>query len=217
MFLTHNAVPPAGVALARNVLHGALKVAMQDDLLARNPIDATPAPRIDNPEITPPDVDAIMHLLALAEAQEHPMFAALHLAAYTGARWGEILGLAWGSVDLESGTISITRSLGRAKMDLVMEPPKTRNGRRVVDLDARTVEVLRAHQGMQVLEKMGAEGAYQDQGLVFVNALGQAYQPDAAHPGLPISSPAKRTWQAKIPCSPSQSRNDSFCCQRKPL
>lgn len=175
--LSTDGMAPAGVSLVRNVLHGALRAAMLADLLARNPVEATPAPRINNPEVTPPDVDAIMNLLASAEAQGHPLFAALHLAAYTGARRGEILGLAWESVDLGPGTISITRSLGRAKAGLIMEPPKTRNGRRVIDLDARTVEVLRAHQGMQLLEKMGADGAYQDQGLVFANALGQPINP----------------------------------------
>ncbi|MSQ22796.1 MAG: site-specific integrase, partial [Dehalococcoidia bacterium] len=41
----------------------------------------------------------------------------------------------------------------------------------------RTVEVLRAHQGRQLLEKMQADGAYTDQGLVFANPLGKPINP----------------------------------------
>ncbi|MSQ40619.1 MAG: hypothetical protein EXR55_02955 [Dehalococcoidia bacterium] len=69
------------------------------------------------------------------------------------------------TVDMEKGSIAITQSLGRARVGIILQPPKTRNGRRIIDLNARTVAVLRAHQGRQVLEKMQAEGAYHDQGL----------------------------------------------------
>ncbi|MDO8750670.1 MAG: site-specific integrase [Dehalococcoidia bacterium] len=175
--LSADGMAPAGVDLVRNVVHGALKAAMRLDLLHRNVVDAAPAPKIDRPEIAPPDADAVGKVLALAKSQVHPLFAALHLAAYTGARRGEVLALAWEYVDLHAGTISITRSLDRAKAGLVFEPPKTRNGRRLIDLDQRTIEVLRAHQGRQLLEKMQAEGAYVDQGLVFANALGQPINP----------------------------------------
>jgi len=172
-----DSMAPATVEMVRVILHGALKAAMQADLLARNPVDATRAPTIDRPEVVPPDVSQISDVLALAKAQEHPLFAALHLAAYSGARRGEILALDWEHVNLDKGTIAIARSLGRARQGLVFDLPKTRNGRRTIDLDNRTVEVLRAHQGRQLLEKMQAEDAYSDQGLVFADPLGRPINP----------------------------------------
>ena len=102
---------------------------------------------------------------------------ALHLLAYTGARRGEILALDWQHTNLTEGTISIVRSLGRSREGLTFGPPKTANGRRVIDLDPRTVEVLQAHQGRQLLEKIQAEGVYEDKDLVFANALGQPINP----------------------------------------
>ena len=47
----------------------------------------------------------------------------------------------------------------------------------MIDLDARTIAVLRAHQGRQLLEKMEAKGAYFDQGYVFTGALGGYIDP----------------------------------------
>lgn len=175
--LIEHGMAPAGVDLVRTVLHGALKAAIQQELLSRNVVDATTPPRVERREIAPPEIEAVASILAHAEQAGQPLFSALHVLAYTGARRGEILALDWEHVNLADGTISIVRSLGRSRAGLTFGPPKTANGRRVIDLDWRTVEVLQAHQGRQLLEKMQAEGAYQDQGLVFANPLGDPVNP----------------------------------------
>lgn len=168
---------PAGVDLVRTVLHGALKAAVQQELLSRNVVEATTPPRVERSEVVPPEVESVAGILAQAEEAGHPLFATLHLLAYTGARRGEVLALDWQHVDLGEGTISIVRSLGRSREGLTLGPPKTANGRRLIDLDRRTVEVLQAHQGRQLLEKIQAEGAYQDNGLVFADPLGDPINP----------------------------------------
>ena len=83
----------------------------------------------------------------------------------------------WQHVKLAEGTISIVRSVGRSRDGLIFGPPKTNKGRRVIDLDQRTIEVLQAHQGGQLLEKVQAEGAYEDEDLVFANPLGDLINP----------------------------------------
>ncbi|MCZ6788839.1 MAG: site-specific integrase, partial [Chloroflexi bacterium] len=134
-------------------------------------------PRIERSEIVPPQIEAVVRVLESADATGHYLFAALHLLAYTGARRGEILALDWEHVNLTEGTISIMRSLGRSREGLILGPPKTSNGRRVIDLDQRTIEVLQAHQGRQLLEKVQAEGAYKDKDLVFANPVGDLINP----------------------------------------
>jgi integrase len=175
--LKEGGMAPAGVDLVRTVLHGAIKAALQQDLVARNVVDATPAPHVERTEVHPPSAQGVAGLLALAEAKGHPLFPALHLTAYTGCRRGEVLALTWQYVNLEAGTAAIVRSLGRARAGLVFEEPKTTAGRRILDLDDRTVEVLRAHRGHQLLQKMEAGEAYSDQGLVFANELGAPINP----------------------------------------
>ncbi|MCZ6891837.1 MAG: hypothetical protein O7F09_04920, partial [Chloroflexi bacterium] len=113
--LTTQGMAPAGVDLCRNVLHGALKAAVQQELLSRNVVDATAPPRVERSEIVPPQIEAVAHVLDSADAAGHYLFAALHLLAYTGARRGEILALDWEHVNLTEGTISIMRSLEGAE------------------------------------------------------------------------------------------------------
>lgn len=175
--LADKGMAPAGIGVVRIVLHGCLKAAIRQDLLVRNVVEAVPPPRLEQAEIAPPDIQAVRRILALAESAGHPAFPILHFLAYTGARAGEALGLTWEAVDLDKGSVAIVQSLGRARIGKIIQPPKTRNGRRVIDLDNRTIEVLRAHQGRQLLEKMQAEDAYSDQGYVFTNALGETLDP----------------------------------------
>ena len=46
----------------------------------------------------------------LATAQQHRLFAFFHVAAYTGARRGELLNLRWKDIDLDGKKITITGS-----------------------------------------------------------------------------------------------------------
>src|SRR5439155_1349940 len=46
----------------------------------------------------------------LTEIESHWLATAFHLAANTGMRRGEVLGLAWGDVDLDAGRISVQKS-----------------------------------------------------------------------------------------------------------
>jgi integrase len=130
-------------------------------------------------EVEPPEITAVRRILETAREQEHPLFPCLHLIAYTGVRRGEALGLRWQDVNPEAGTISIVQTLGRSLEGLLFQPPKTNAGRRVIDLDDGTIAVLRAHQGQQLLHKTQLEGAYQDQGLVFADPLGDPLNPMA--------------------------------------
>jgi integrase len=67
-----------------------------------------------------------------------PTLPAFWLAANTGMRRSELLGLRWGDVDLESSRLGVNRALVSVAYELHDSPGKTRSSRRSVDLDART-------------------------------------------------------------------------------
>ena len=69
----------------------------------------------------------------------------IHLLAYTGLRQGEALSLTWEHVDLDDGYQLVRQSLRRRTGQKVVSSPKTASGNRWVDLDERTVELLREH------------------------------------------------------------------------
>jgi integrase len=176
--LSTQGMAPAGVELVHCVISGMLKEAVKQEFVWRNVAKVVTPPKVDRKEVEPPEIAEVLRLLNIAKAQEHPLYPCLHLIAYTGLRRGEALGLRWQDVNLEAGTISVVRSLGRStEKGLVFSPPKTTSGRRVVDLDEDTVAVLRAHQGRQLLWQVELGDVFQGQGLVFPNETGRPLNP----------------------------------------
>jgi integrase len=70
-----------------------------------------------------------------------------HLAAGTGMRRGEVLGLRWADVDLDRARVAVRRTLVLAGGRVVTSEPKTARGRRSIAIDPRTVAALRSWQG----------------------------------------------------------------------
>jgi integrase len=103
------------------------------------------------------------------------------LAAMTGMRRGELLGLTWRALALESGRLAVDQQLIAVKGGVTFAAPKTARSRRTVALDADTVAALEAHQEAQLLGRAFAGEAYEDRDLV----TRPADLPAAAHRGVP--------------------------------
>ncbi len=178
--LSASGMAPAGVELVHRVISAACKYAVKMDVLWRNPAQAVTPPKVEQKEIKPPEIPGVKRILELAEQDGEPFFPAMHLTAFTGMRRGEVLGLRWSDVDLEKGALSVVQTLGRSlDQGLIFEGPKSKGGRRAIDLDSRTIAVLRAHRVRQLEHRLKAGGAFEDQGLVFCDALGNPLNPMA--------------------------------------
>ncbi len=79
----------------------------------------------------------------LDTARSHRLYPALHLAAHTGMRRGEIAGLKWCDLDTSTQRVAIRRTLQCVGGQPVEFGVKTRTSRRSVELDHGTVDLLR--------------------------------------------------------------------------
>lgn len=120
-------------------------------------------------------------LEATAEDRYGPVWSFL---ALSGARRGEALGLRWADLDLEAGSASIRqqvlpmpRETGRGRVGQVVTGTKTADAR-VIQLDASTVAMLKAHRRAQARERLAVGAGYVDHGLVFPAPDGRPVQPD---------------------------------------
>lgn len=167
------------VAYIHAILHRALKDACRWGLIAKNPADLADPPRksaTKAPERTiwtPEQLRAFIHSIA-----GHRLFAAFVLVATTGLRRGELAGLRWEYVDLETGRISIRRTLISVDYRIEHSQPKSERSRRSVTLDPFTVAALRAHRARQLQERLAAGTGWIDTGLVFANEDGSMVHPD---------------------------------------
>lgn len=76
------------------------------------------------------------------------------IAATTGLRLGEVLGLTWSAIDLEAGTLRVVASLQLIAGELVSVEPKTDRARRTVALPPATVALLRRHRADQARRRL---------------------------------------------------------------
>ncbi len=79
----------------------------------------------------------------LTAARAQRLYSALHVAAHTGMRRGEIVGLKWSDLDVTNKRLSVQRTLQCVAGRPVEFGVKTRTSRRCIDLDTGTIGELR--------------------------------------------------------------------------
>jgi integrase len=170
---------PKSVKYIHTTLHRALKQAVRWSLVPRNAAAEADPPRVITPEMRPLSPAQARTLL---EAVEGNRLEALYvLAVTTGMRQGELLGLGWEDVDLESRTVQVRRTLTLAKGGPCLTEPKTRGSRRHIRVTSGAVEALRRH-----LKRQEAEGAargheWNARDLVFCTRRGTPIRRDNLH------------------------------------
>lgn len=164
---------PATIRRARNVLSAAFKQAVRWRLLQRNPVDDVDVPRQVRREMHAMNLDEARAFLAVTDQGPHAVLFAFALA--TGMRPGEYLALRWADLDLERGTASVQRSLGRPRKGggYAFDEPKTASSRRQVPLPAPLVRQLRAQRRTVVAARLRVGEAWRDLDLVFPGPLGE--------------------------------------------
>lgn len=119
----------ASLRQAHAILARALKVAMQEGKIARNPIEAVKPPSTKTNKRKRLTVREAGRLL---EATDD---ARWWLAVFYGMRQGEVLGLRWCDVDFENGLIYVVQTLQKGKDGKpIFGDPKSDAGARIVPL-----------------------------------------------------------------------------------
>lgn len=113
----------------------------------------------------------------LDAVRSHRLHPAFHLAAHTGMRRGEVLGLRWRDLDLDAGRLSVRQALVEVAYEVHMSDVKTDTGRRTIDIDSGTVNVLKAWRIERAEENGGVEPAPDE--LVFCKPDGSWIHPQS--------------------------------------
>jgi integrase len=169
---------PKTVRHVHVLAHTCLAAAVRKGHLEHNPANRADPPSVPHhrPAVWwPDDLQAF-----LASVQADRLAALWMLAATTGMRRAELLGLAWDALDLDAkpARLEVRRTVVLVEgQPVLVEATKTAHGRRSFALDPATVAALKAHRTRQLAERLAWGGGWQDTGLVFTREDGSLIDP----------------------------------------
>ncbi len=148
------------------IISSALKLAVEQKLIARNPAEGCALPKVERKEMQTLPVEQLTSFLR--EAKESGVYEMYYIDLATGLRRGELLGLKWSDIDLEKGDLRVQRQIGRINSKIIEMPLKTKNAYRTLPLSADAIDVL-----MQQRRKTG------NSEWVFPSPTGGPMSPDS--------------------------------------
>lgn len=153
---------------------GAFKRARRKGWVTENPAHGAHIEPEPEPKTRVPELDEVNRLLAAADAHSEVFGIYCRLAAATGARRGELVGLQWGDIDLERLEIRIRRAVTYTPASgVVVDDVKgRRRARRAIAIGPRLAARLDAFRIAQGKEQLGRGRRPGDDGWLF------------SHPGL---------------------------------
>lgn len=162
---------PKTVRYIRGTLRTALSHAVRWGYISRNP-----AAVIDGPRVEPYEAQAfsVHESRKFLDAIKGDRLEALYSVALTiGLRQGEALGLRWQDIDLQLGTLQVTKQLQRINGEFQLVEPKTKRSRRILALPGIAVRHLQEHHSRQQAERARSAVKGNDWGLVFTTTEGR--------------------------------------------
>ncbi|MGQ7448950.1 tyrosine-type recombinase/integrase [Streptococcus suis] len=125
-------------------------------LLPFNPARDVMLPKVPKKEnkaikfIAPEDLKALMAYMEKLANKKFSYFFDYVLYSVllaTGCRFGEVVALEWSDIDLDNGTISITKNYSRLLK--LIGTPKSKAGVRIISIDKKTINLLRLYKNRQ--------------------------------------------------------------------
>lgn len=147
-----------------------------EQIISVNPVERAKLPRVGRTQITglwtPEQLRAF-----LATADGHRLSAFYRMAAYTGARRGELLFLRWHHIDLYKREITFDGSAAFVEGQRVEGSTKGDRSR-VVSLDDGTIAAMHNHRARQLAGRRQAGSLWVDFNYVFTTETGKPVAPD---------------------------------------
>lgn len=134
-----------------NVLNGLFEMALFDDSIPVSPMNKVKRPRQKKDEKAVTEADKaftaqeLNYILSCVANEPIKWQAFLYLAADTGCRRGELVGIQWSDIDLKNGIVAIKHNMQYSKAKGVYDVTPKGGKFRTVDLGEDTVSILTAY------------------------------------------------------------------------
>jgi len=162
---------------ARDTLRAAFTCAAEEEIISRNPaaVIRLPAPRTRKRRWW--SVDDARKFLESTRRDDESLYAAFVLILALGLRKGEVLGLTWELVNLDTAELYVGEQVQRVGRELLRREVKTETSEAPLPLPELCVVALKLRQEQQEADRGRADGAWINTGLVFTTRRGTAVEP----------------------------------------
>lgn len=159
------------------VLNKALKDAVRDGILIRNPAEGVSRPTVRKYQNNIYDANMLKILLEAANGTD--LYIPVTLGVSLGLRRGEVLGLQWKNINFNTGKVEIRQqaSYNEQKKIVELTTLKTENSIRTLPMPKGLVELLLEHKEKQEKIKKMIESDYIDNDLVCCHNDGTPLNP----------------------------------------
>ena len=173
--LKERCLAPATVKQTASILHAALRDAVRQGLIMKNPADQCTAPTVpDHREMDVWTEEQLTKYLADAAETATPSVLAFYITMVaTGCRPGELAGAPEDAVDFDHGTIRVRTNLVAAGRQPVFDEPKTRAGYRTIKLPREAVEAIRQTLLWKKQRRLKMGPKFRDGGTLFCTLRGR--------------------------------------------
>lgn len=167
---------PKSVRHLRNLLHLALKHAIENDLIRDNPCEGLRLPKKQRYEYT---FYNQQQLEAMFEAfRDEPLYPLLRIAVVYGLRRSELLGLQWDSVDFASDTLAIRHTVVKMEITVHKDCTKSEASYRTFPLLPEIREMLLELKDCEQENRRLFGSEYVESPYIFKWDNGQPFHPD---------------------------------------
>ena len=158
-----------------DLLKAAFKMAVQQEIMVRNPCDHVKPPKNTKAKIQFYSVEQLKTLLEKVRGDRLELIVVL--AAFLGLRREEICGLQWKNVDFEKSTLTIDQAITMAGSQRIEKTTKSFSSIRELYIPESVMECLKREKERQ--EKLRElAGIEPEDDLVVVMADGKKYRPN---------------------------------------
>ena len=167
-------------------LHRALSYAVTEGYIPSNPAASINLSRGTKPQIEILTRDEQAQLIRASYQHRYGVF--IRLVLFTGLRLGELLGLRWEDIDMQSNLLHVRRTLNRLNKvkptapgepttEIVIQPPESQNSIRSIPLLPAVIQDLMNWKSIQRNDQATMGDQYRDSGMIVTNPSGGFIEP----------------------------------------
>ena len=176
--LRDQGLAPTTIRQVHAVIRRALNQAVRWGWLTSNPATLATPPKLSRATVSPPGREQLAQFLVELLDVDPDFGTLVWVAAVTGARRGELVGLRWTDVDASARTLLISRSVVTTGKDMYVKDTKTHQSRRIA-LDTVTLELLERLRAREVERAQAAGITFTTDRWVFATPEGGHLDPNA--------------------------------------